>query len=54
MSIAFRVNRRSGDYIKATVIPANRSHEPHFGLLDGMIVTFFLSAIGGLIYLLAS
>jgi hypothetical protein len=52
MSIAFRVNRRSGDYVKATVIPANRSHTPHFGVIDGVIVTFFLSVVAGLIFLL--
>lgn len=53
MSIAFRVNRRSGDYIKATVVPSNRSHGSHFGALDGFLAICFMAAVGGLIYLLA-
>ena len=53
MSIAFKAGGRSGDYVKATVIPANRSHAPHFGVVDGVIVTFFLSVVAGLIFLLA-
>ncbi len=51
-AITFRVNRKSGDYVKATLIPANHSEEPHFGLLDGGIIAFFLLCTGGLIYLL--
>jgi hypothetical protein len=53
MSIAFRVNRRSGDYIKATVVPSSRSRGSHFGAVDGFIMICFVAAIGGLIYLLA-
>ena len=51
-AITFRVTRKSGEYVKATLVPANHSEEPHFGLLDGGIVAFFLSCVGALIYLL--
>jgi len=52
-AITFRVHRKSGDYVKATVVPANHSEEPRFGWLDGAIVTFFLLCVGGLVYLLS-
>lgn len=52
MSITFKVRAKSGDYVRAAVIPANRSDEPHFGVLDGAIVTVFLLGMSGLIYLL--
>jgi hypothetical protein len=52
-AITFKVHRKSGDYVKATVVPANHSEEPHFGWMDGAIVTFFLLCVGGLVYLLA-
>jgi len=51
-AITFRVHRKSGDYVKATLVPANHSEEPHFGLLDGGIIAFFLVCVSGLIYLL--
>jgi hypothetical protein len=53
MSIAFRVNRRSGDYIKATVVPSSRGNAAHFGFFDSAVVVTFLAAASGLIYLLA-
>ena len=49
--LAFRVNRKSGDYIKATVVPASHS-EPRLGVADGAIIAFFLLCVSGLIYLL--
>lgn len=52
MSIAFKVQKKSGNYIRATLTPANHSDESRFGLLDGAIVTVFLLGVGGLIYLL--
>jgi hypothetical protein len=51
-AIAFKVSRKNGDYIKAALVPANHSEEPHFGLIDGTIATFFLLSIAGLICLL--
>ena len=51
-TITFRVSHKNGDYVKPTLVPANHSEEPHFGLLDGAIVSFFLLSTGGLIYLL--
>jgi len=51
-AITFKVHGKNGDYVKASVSPANHSEEPHFGLLDGAIVTVFLLGISGLIYLL--
>ena len=53
-AITFKVQRKSGDYVKATLVPANHSEEPHFGWLDGAIVTIFLLCAGGLVYLLAA
>jgi len=49
--LAFRVNRKSGDYIKATVVPTSHS-EPRLGVADGAIIAFFLLCVSGLIYLL--
>ena len=50
--LAFRVNKKSGDYIKATVVPANHTEEPRFSVVDGTIIAFFLLCASGLIYLL--
>jgi len=52
-AITFRVHRKSGDYVKAAVVPSNHSEQPHFGLLDVAIIVFFLLSAGGLIWLLA-
>jgi len=38
--------------VKATLVPANHTEEPHFGLLDGGIIAFFLTCATGLIFLL--
>jgi hypothetical protein len=51
-AITFRVTGKSGEYVKATLVPANHSEEPHFGLLDGSIIAFFLLCTSGLIFLL--
>ena len=51
-AMAFNVDGKSGGYVKATIVPANHSEEPHFGLLDTTIVAFFLLCTGGLISLL--
>lgn len=51
-AITFKVPQKSGDYVRATVVPANHSGEPRFGLLDISIVACFLGCAGGLIYLL--
>jgi hypothetical protein len=52
-AIVYKVNRKSGDYIKAAVVPSNHSEESHFGVVDGVIVSFLLLCAGGLICLLA-
>lgn len=52
MSIAFKAGGRSGDYIKASLVHGNHSEEAHFGLLDSVIVTFFLLCMSGLVYVL--
>ena len=49
-ALAFRVDSKSGDYIKATVVPANHTAEPHFGAADGVIIAFFLLCVGGLVF----
>ena len=52
-AIVYRVNRKGGDYIKATVVPSNHSEEPHFGMVDGVVLSFLLLCVGGLVCLLA-
>ena len=51
-SIVYRVNGKSGDYIKTAVVPSNHSEEARFGVLDGVIVSFLLLCAGGLVCLL--
>ena len=50
--LAFTVNRKSGDYIKATIVPVNHLEEPRLGVADGAIIAFFLLCVSVLIYLL--
>ncbi len=51
-AIVFKANGRSGDYVKATLVPANHSEEPHFGVADGVAAGFLAACAGSLIYLL--
>jgi hypothetical protein len=53
-ALAFKVNQKSGDYIKATVVTASRTDEPRFGAADGVIITLFLLCVSGLVFLLLS
>lgn len=50
-ALTFKVSRKSGEYVKPSLIP-NHSKQSHFGLVDGLIVGFFLICAAGLIYLL--
>ena len=50
-ALAFKVNRKSGEYVKPSLSPTH-SKQSHFGVVDGLIVGFFLACTGGLIYLL--
>ena len=50
--IEFSVDGKSGDYVRATLAPANRSEEAHFGILDGVIIAFFVVCVSSLVYLL--
>ncbi len=52
-AIVYRVNRKGGDYIKAAVVPSNHSEESHFGVLDGVVLSFLLLCVAGLVCLLA-
>ena len=52
-AIVYRVNGKSGDYIKTAVVPSNHSEESHFGLVDGVVVSFLLLCACGLLCLLA-
>jgi hypothetical protein len=52
-AIVYRVSRKSGDYVKATVVPSNHSEQSHFGLVDGVVVGFLLLCACGLVCLLA-
>ncbi len=51
-ALAFRVNRKNGDYVKPTIVPANQRGESRFSPLDGAIIAFFLLCVGGLVSLL--
>ena len=51
-AIVYRVNGKSGDYIKTAVVPSNHSEESHFGLVDGVVVSFLLLCACGLVCLL--
>ena len=46
-AIVYKVGKR-GVCAKATLVPANHSEEPHFGLADGVIVSLGLLFIGAL------
>ncbi len=50
-ALTFIVNRKSGEYVKPSLLPSH-SKQAHFGLVDGIIVGFFLACAGGLVYLL--
>jgi hypothetical protein len=51
-AIVYKVKRKGGDYIKAAVVAANRSEETHFGVVDGVVVSFLLLSACGLVCLL--
>jgi hypothetical protein len=51
-AIVYRVKRKSGDYIKTAIVAANHSEEPHFGVVDGVVVSLLLLCVGGLVCLL--
>lgn len=51
-TLTFKVNRKSGEYVKPSLLPPNHSAQSHFGLLDGAIIGFFAVCVGGLIFLL--
>jgi hypothetical protein len=51
-TLTFRVTRKSGDYVKPALVPANHSEQSRFGLLDAAIVGLFLFCVAGLVYLL--
>jgi len=53
-AIAFRVNRKSGEYVTTAVVPSNHSEEVRLSLADGVIVAVFLMCLGGLICLLVA
>jgi hypothetical protein len=50
-TIEFKVHGRNGDYVRPTIVPANHSDEPHFGLMDGVVIGFFVVLFGGLAFL---
>jgi len=49
--LAFKVSRKSGEYVKPTLAPT-QAKRTHFGLLDAGITGFLLLCASGLIYLL--
>ena len=51
-TLAFKVNQKSGEYVKPTLIPANHSDQSRFCLLASAIVGGGLVCVSGLIYLL--
>jgi hypothetical protein len=52
--IAFNVNRKGGlHFVHSALVPANRSEQARFGLLDGSVIAFFvLLCATGLVFLL--
>jgi hypothetical protein len=52
--IAFNVNRKGGsNFVHSALVPANRSEQARFGLLDGTVIAFFvLLCATGLVFLL--
>jgi hypothetical protein len=51
-AITYKVNRKSGDYIKGVVIASNRSKRAHLGWAEGLIVGFLLLCACGAVCLL--
>ena len=51
-TMVFKVGRKSGDYVRGIVVPANHSEESHFGLVDGVIIGFLLLCAASLACLL--
>ena len=51
-AILYKVHRKSGDCLKAGVVPSNHSEESHFGVVEGVIVGFLLLCVSGLVCLL--
>lgn len=51
-TLTFKVNRKSGTYVKPSLVPANHSAQTRFGAADAVISAFFLACVAGLIYLL--
>jgi hypothetical protein len=51
-TLAFRVDRKSGNYVKPVLVNVNHAEQSHFGLLDGAIAGFFLICVAGFVYLL--
>jgi len=50
-ALAFKVSRKSGEYVKPTLAPTH-SKQTRFGLVDAGITGFLLLCASGLIYLL--
>jgi len=53
-AIVLKTNKKSGDYVTPSMLPANHSEEVQVGWVDGVIATVFLACVGGLICLLAA
>jgi hypothetical protein len=51
-TLTFKVQRKSGTYVRPSLVPANHSAQTRFGVVDAVISAFFLGCVGGLIYLL--
>jgi hypothetical protein len=51
-AIVYKVNRKNGAYVRMAVVPSNHSEESHFGLVDGVIVSFLLLCAFSLLCLL--
>jgi hypothetical protein len=51
-TLAFKVSRKSGAYVKPSLPPANHSQQAHFGTADAVVLGFFVTCVGGLLLLL--
>jgi len=51
-ALSFKVTRKSGAYIKPSIVPASQREESRFSPLDGAIIAFFLLCVASLVRLL--
>ena len=51
-SVAYIVRGKSGDYVKASLVPTNHSEDTRYCWVDFMAITVVLAGLSSLFYLL--